>query len=152
MQARDRERGFCCAGGRVFGMQAFLLGYRSKDINLDFQPPYALKLMGWSPFMSVETDWKNRTFSMSVQSAFRKLVVRAKAPHNSFFSLSSPFPEGHRDNFLGQSFQATLEIEIFERSWTQTWKLLKVDHFKEAALEFGGEYYPLAGERKESTN
>lgn len=145
LQARDGDRGFCCAGGQILGMEAFLLGYRSKDINLDFRPPFAVRLAGLGPFMSYFTDWENRTFELSVQSFTQKLTVKASAPKGSFFSLSSPFPEGHRENYLGQSFQATIEIKVYESGWFSAWKLVREDKFEDASLEFGGGYYPHAG-------
>lgn len=145
LQARDGSRGFCCAGGQILGMEAFLLGYRSADYNLDFRPPFATRIAGLSPFMSYTTDWENRRFELSVQSFRQKIVVKASAPRGSFFSLSSPFPEGHRENFLGQSFQGTFDVEIWESGWFSAWRLVKEDHFEECSLEFGGGYYPPAG-------
>nr|POE47481.1 hypothetical protein CFP56_00812 [Quercus suber] len=145
LQARDGARGFCCAGGQILGMEAFLLGYRSPDYELDFRPPFAVRLAGLGPFMSYATDWESRTFELRVQSFRRKLCIKATAPKGSFFSLSSPFPEGHRENFLGQSFQARFEVEIYESGWLGPWKLVKSDVFEGASLEFGGEYYPPAG-------
>lgn len=148
LQARDGERGFCAAGGQILGMEAFLLGYRSKDLNFDFRPPFALRFAGMSPFFSYSNNWDERTFEMSVQSFSRKISVKASAPKGSFFSLSSPFPEGHRENFLGQSFEATIEIKVFESSWFGPWRLIREDKFEEASLEFGGAYYPHAGSSK----
>ncbi|KAK4507727.1 hypothetical protein PRZ48_001462 [Zasmidium cellare] len=147
LQARDHEsgRGFCCAGGQILGMEAFLLGYRSKDLNVDFRPPFAVRVAGLSPFLTYSTDWESRTFQLSVQSFRQKIEVKASAPKGTFFSLSSPFPEGHRENYLGQSFQATIEIRVFESGWFSPWKLVREDKFENASLEFGGGYYPPAG-------
>ncbi|WPG99563.1 Hypothetical protein R9X50_00238000 [Acrodontium crateriforme] len=148
LQARKGETGFCSAGGQILGMDAFLIGYRSKDLNLDFRPPFALRLAGLSPFMSYKSDWDNRLFELSVQSFNRKLSVKAVAPRGSFFSLSSPFPEGHRENYLGQSFKATIEVKIYERKWFGQWNHIRTDVFEDGSLEFGGAYYPLAGSEK----
>ena len=145
LQARDGDRGFCCAGGRILGVEAFLLGYRSKDHKLDFRPPFATRLAGISPFMSYETDWTERSFFLSVQSFRQKLIVHAKAPEGSFHQLSAPFPEGHRPNFLGQSFKASLKIQVFESAWLSPWRLVLEDEFENASLEFGGGFYPPAG-------
>ena len=145
LQARDGQRGFCCAGGQTLGMEAFLLGYRSKGFSLDFRPPFAVRFAGLSPFMSYNTDWGKGCFELSVQSFRQKITVKATAPKGSFFSLSSPFPEGHRENFLGQSFQAKFEIKIYESGWLSPWKLVCEDTFEGASLEFGGGYYPPAG-------
>jgi len=148
LQAREGDRGFCAAGGQILGMEAFLLGYRSPDLNVDYRPPYAARVAGVSPTMSYKTDWESRSFELSVQGLAQKIVIKASAPKGSFFSLSSPFPEGHRENFLGQSFQATIEVNIFERTWLYSWKLVHEDVFEEASLEFGGAYYPPAGSKE----
>lgn len=148
LQARSDDRGFCCAGGQILGLEAFLLGYRSKNLNVDFRPPFAVRVAGWSPFLSYSSDWEGRTFEASMQSFRQKLVVRASAPKGSFFSLSSPFPEGHRENFLGQSFQATIEVEVYESGWFGPWRLVREDRFEDGSLEFGGGYYPPAGSKE----
>lgn len=148
IQAREGGRGFSCAGGQVLGMDAFLLGYRSKRHNIDFRPPFALGALGVSPFMSVKVNWEDRSFKLSVQSFRQKIVVHAKAPRGTFFSLSSPFPDGHRENFLGESFKATLDIKVYESGFFSAWQLVHTDRFESAALEFGGGYYPLAGTDK----
>ncbi|KAJ9668682.1 hypothetical protein H2201_001325 [Coniosporium apollinis] len=148
IQAREGARGFCLAGGQILGMEAYLLAYRSEKWNVDFRPPFALKALGISPFMSVMPNWDNRSFELSVQSFRTKIVARAKAPAGTFFSLSSPFPEGHRENYLGQSFQATLDVEVYESGWFGPWNLVHKDRFEGAALEFGGEYYPQRGTDK----
>ncbi|KAK9783797.1 hypothetical protein AB5N19_14347 [Seiridium cardinale] len=145
LQTRDGDRGFCCAGGQILGLEAFLLGYRSKNLNVDFRPPFAVRLAGLSPFMSYTSDWDNRTFELSVQSFRQKLTVKAAAPKGTFFSLSSPFPEGHRENFLAQSFCATFKVKVYESSWFGPWRLVREDKFTDASLEFGGAYYPPAG-------
>ncbi|KAK5168224.1 uncharacterized protein LTR77_006793 [Saxophila tyrrhenica] len=145
VQCRDGGRGFCCAGGQILGMEAFLLGYRSKDLNFDFRPPFATRIAGLSPFMSYTTDWENRAFELSIQSFRQKIVVKAVAPKGTFFPLSPPFDDGHRENYLNQSFQATVEIKIYESGWLSPWQLVREDSFSEASLEFGGGYYPLAG-------
>lgn len=148
LQARSDDRGFCCAGGQILGMEAFLLGYRSKNLNVDFRPPFAVRILGFSPFMSYTTDWENRTFELSVQSFRQKLTIKASAPKGSFFSLSSPFPEGHRENYLGQSFQATFEVKLYESGWFGPWQLVREDNFTGASLEFGGGFYPPAGSKQ----
>jgi hypothetical protein len=126
-------------------MEAFLVGYRSKDLNVDFRPPFATRVAGLSPFLSFAQKWEDRTVQLSVQSFRQKLVVKASAPKGTFFSLSSPFPEGHRENFLGQSFRATIKVEVYESSWFGSWRLVREDKFEDGSLEFGGGYYPPAG-------
>jgi tocopherol cyclase len=147
LQARngDKNSSFCCAGGQILGTEAFLLGYRSKDIDVDFRPPFALRFAGLSPFMSYTSDWNNRTFELSVQSFRRKLTIKASAPKGTFFPLSSPFPEGHRENYLAESFQARFEIKVYKSGWFSPWRLVREEIFENASLEFGGGYYPPAG-------
>jgi len=145
LQARDGERGFCCAGGQILGIEAFLLGYRSKDLNIDFRPPFAVRAAGIGPFMSYMTNWEDRSFELSIQSFRQKITVKAYAPKGSFFPLHSPFPESHRENYLGQSFQAKFEIKIYESGWFGPWKLIREDSFEGASLEYGGGYYPPRG-------
>ena len=145
LQARDGDRAFCAAGGQILGLEAFLVGYRSKDLSMDFRPPFALRAAGLSPFLSYHSDFNKRSFEMSVQSFRQKLTVTATAPEGSFFPLSAPFQEGHRPNFLNQTYQATFVIRIYESGWLGPWKLVKEDVFKNASLEFGGGYYPFAG-------
>lgn len=146
--AREGGRGLCLAGGEILGMEAFLLGYRSSDLSLDFRPPFAVRFAGVSPFMSYTTTWEDRSFQLSIQSFRQKIEVKAKAPKGSFFSLSPPFPEGHRENYLGQSFQASVEVKIYESGWFSSWELVKEDIFENAGLEFGANYYPPAGSAK----
>ncbi len=145
VQCRKDDKYFCCAGGQILGMEAFLLGYRSKDLKFDYRPPFAVRFAGLSPFMSYTTDWENRSFELTLQSFRRKINVKAVAPKGTFFPLSPPFPEGHRENYLNQSFQAKVEVKIYESGWLSPWELVREDHFEDGSLEFGAEYYPLAG-------
>lgn len=147
VQARDGDRGICIAGGQILGLEAFLVGYHSSNPkhSMAFRPPLAVKALGISPTMSVNSSWENRTFDLSVQSWTQKLVVSAKAPKGTFFSLSSPFPDGHRENFLGESFQTTIKVQVYEASWLGSWQLVHEDSFEDGSLEFGGGYYPPAG-------
>ncbi|QIX01929.1 hypothetical protein AMS68_007446 [Peltaster fructicola] len=147
IQARDGDRRFCCAGGPTMGMEAFLIGYRSKQHNFDFRPPFSLRVAGMSPFMWYKQDWETRSFQMSVQDFWRKIEVKIRAPKGTFFSLSAPFSDGHRPNFLGESFQAVLDIKIYEATLF-SWKLVGEDHFESVSLEFGGDYYPPRGSER----
>jgi len=137
LQARDGDRSFCCAGGQILGMEAFLLGYRSKKYELDFRPPFAVRVLGLSPFMSYTSNWEDRSFSLSIQSFTQKITVEASAPKGSFFSLSAPFAEGHLPNMLGQSFQATIKAKVYQSGWFSPWELVEEDEFQGGSLEFG---------------
>jgi len=132
-------------------MDAYLLGYRNKKANLeiDFRPPFAIKVLGLSPFMSVNVDWESRAFWISIQDFRQKLTVHAyvdKDQWDTFFGLSAPFADGHRENFLAQSLRANLDVSVYKKTWlgSQWYKILD-DHFEGAALEFGAGYYPLRG-------
>lgn len=150
LQARDGDRGICIAGGQILGLEAYLLGYHSSkpQYSTTFRPPLAVKLAGLSPSMSVRSNWEERSFEISVQTWMRKLVVKGQAPKGTFFGLSSPFAEGHRENFLGQSFEATVQVEVWEADVLGPWELVHGEVFERASLEFGGAYYGEAGSEK----
>ena len=145
VQCREKDRGFCCAGGKILGVEAFLLGYRSPDLNFDFRPPFALRFLGMGPFVSYKMDWNTRSFELNVQSFRQKIEVQAQAPRGTFFPLSAPFPDGHRANYLNESFQTKVTIKIYESGWISQWRLVREEIFENSSLEFGGEYYPPAG-------
>lgn len=143
IQARQGERGICLAGGAVLpGVKAFLVGYRSEDINFDFKPPFALELFGISPFMSSQVHWGERNLELDVSSMTKRLIITAKAPQNSFFTLGAPFAEGHREDALAESFRATATVIVYQRSSLfMPWKELRREIFERASLEFGGAYF-----------
>lgn len=151
IQARDptTSHSICLAGGKILGMQALILGYRSESVNLDFLPPFALSLLGVSPFMSFKVDYENRAVSISVSNFWQKINVRARAPkEEGWFGLGAPFPEGHRHNFCTESFLANVEVDIYERQGWWGWKQVQHDKFESASLEFAGGYFPGRGEKK----
>nr|OQO29333.1 hypothetical protein B0A51_02909 [Rachicladosporium sp. CCFEE 5018] len=148
VQARDGDRGICLAGGQILGLDAFLLGYRGKKYNIDFRPPFATMVAGWSPFMSYTSDWDSKNFSLSVQSFRQKVVVEASAPIGTWFSMPAPFPEGHRPNMVCESFQATVRVKVYESGWVGAWRLVEEALFEGGSLEFGAEFYPAAGSEK----
>ena len=145
VQARRGDTSICLAGGQILGMEAFLLGYRSKARSIDFRPPFALRFAGLSPFMTYTADWENRKFSLSVQSFRQKVEVEARAPRGTFFSLSAPFREGHLPNQLAESFQATVRVRVWESGWVGEWALVEEEVFEGGSLEFGAGYYPPRG-------
>ena len=154
LQAKERDgRGLCGAGGLLLGAEAAYIGYRNPklDVSVDFRPPFALRVFNRSLFMSLKTDWSSRAIDLCIQNFSHKLVVKASAKDGTFFSLPAPFEEGIRTNFLAESFQSRLAVEVFEKkNWTRflglgTWNLLVKDEFDRASMEFGGGYYPSAG-------
>ncbi|KAF2856296.1 hypothetical protein T440DRAFT_463638 [Plenodomus tracheiphilus IPT5] len=156
VQAWDAEnnRGVCLAGGKILYNTAYMLGYRSPSLNLDFVPPFSVSYLNiLSPFMSTANDWEKRTFSINVSNYFHKLELKAHAPKGyGWFGLASPFPDGHRANYCRENFRATIEVDIFERQgwmpWS-AWRKIKTERFEGASLEFAGGYYPERGYGKE---
>ena len=148
IQARREDYGLCIAGGHILGMKAFLAGFRSPARELDFRPPLALSVLGISPFMHFKVDWDYRTVEFSVTGWTKKLTVTIMAPKGTFFGLSAPFYDGHRKNFLSQSFQASAFVQVWERKWWRLfggWSLSEAVKFEGASLEFGGDFYPDRG-------
>ncbi|CAN9106998.1 unnamed protein product [Alternaria alternata] len=150
----DQKRGICLAGGKIMYNTAYMLGYRSPSLNLDFVPPFSVSYLNlFSPFMSATNDWDTRSFSISVSNYFHKLELKAHAPKEpGWFGLASPFPDGHRANFCKESFIATIEAKIWEKEgwwpWS-AWKEVKTEKWEGASLEFAGGYYPERGETKQ---
>lgn len=142
------SRGICLAGGQILGLEAYLIGYRnkSKHLEIDFRPPFAMSVKGWSPFMTVERDWSARTFRVDVSDGWTRLRVKAwveREDRGTFFELSAPFSEGHREKALAESMMAKVEVVVWKRPWLGwRWEEVVTDRFEGAALEFGGEYYP----------
>ena len=141
------------AGGRTLGMDAYLIGYRNpkSGLEIDFRPPFALRFLGLAPFLSVRRDWEKRCFTIEASNLQWKLVVDVSAPKESFFSLSEPFPEGFRKNWLAQSLDAVAGVQLWRRRWRRMgfagweWVWVCGDVFERAGMEFGGEYYPDRG-------
>jgi hypothetical protein len=70
------------------------------------------------------------------------MIVKAKAPADSFFTLGAPFPEGHRENALGESFRANVEMTIYQRPFVfMQWQEVRREVFERSSLEFGGAYF-----------
>lgn len=111
-------------------MQAYLFGYRSAYHVIDFQPPFALQAFGIAPFMSADIDWESQAFELSVQNFGRGIVVHATAPVGIPFGPSAPFSDGHRENYLGESFQAMLDVGVYRSGLFGAWRLLCKDRFE----------------------
>ncbi|ORY83818.1 hypothetical protein BCR37DRAFT_281254 [Protomyces lactucae-debilis] len=164
--------GLCFAGGEaMLGIQAYLLTYRPspeglaaarstrKDANkaFTFRPPFSMSVFGWSPFLSVKRKWISpssnstdpSTCILDVATFRQRLVVHAEAKKETFFTLSAPLPEGHRPRFCTQSFEATLKIEAYRRTlpW-HAWTLVSSEERGDSSLEFGGDYFPEAGQQQ----
>lgn len=150
----NNNKGVCLAGGKILGQTAYLLGYRSPSLNLDFVPPFSVSYLNvFSPFMAVDIDYPTRSFNISVSSYFYKLDMKAHAPKEyGWFGLASPFPEGHMPNMCRESFLATIDVKVSRRcGWMpwSAWKVLNTEHFEGASLEFAGGYLSDRGEKEE---
>jgi tocopherol cyclase len=152
IQARDPDsnRGICLAGGKILGMHAFILGYRSPTLDIDMLPPFALSILGIAPFMSTDIDYENRAATITVSNFWHRITVRAQAPkERGWFGLGSPFPEGHRRNFCTESFLAVVDVEVCESAGLWGWRRVASDRFEHASLEFAGGYFPDRGEKED---
>lgn len=151
IQARDSDsnRGICIAGGKILGMHAFVLGYRSPTLAIDMLPPFALSVLGFSPFMSTDIDYSTRSVSITVCNFWYRIKVWRKAPkEGGWFGLGSSFPEGHRGNSCTESFMAT-EVEVCERRGLWGWSEVAPERFEDASLEFAGGHFLDRGEKED---
>ncbi|KAK7536070.1 uncharacterized protein J3D65DRAFT_554621 [Phyllosticta citribraziliensis] len=143
-------RAFCLAGGHILGTTAFLLSHHppSLDQPLTFAPPFAMRVLNFSPFMSTHIDWASRRVRIEVRGWSRKINVRAQGEKEDFFGLSAPFADGHRKNWCAESFNAEVEVETYKWRWCKwRWERVSVERFEKASLEFGGEWYGDRGDR-----
>lgn len=151
LSARNHETGhsICLAGGRTMGLDAFILGSRGPETSdLDLKPPFAMKLPFLpSPFLSFDIDWDKRTFTLDVCDFSRRVVIKASAPEDSFYTFAGPFEEGFKENWMAQTSRATIEVETLRREWFSGWVKEASHSFAGlgTCLEFGGDYYPLRG-------
>ena len=144
-----RGRGLCLAGGVIIGVHAFLVGYRGGEggVDVDFRPPFAVQLpIFGSPWVSSCIDRTQRRVNLSVQTLWQKIVIAAWAPEGSFFGLAAPYAGKFKSNFLAQSFEAQVDVWVYQKSWVLgSWKLVCEDRFERASLGLGGAYYPRSG-------
>jgi len=145
-------RGLSLAGGSALpGVQAYLIGYRSEKLHWDFRPPFSMALGPLSPFLSVHHDSEAGSVKLTVQSFCRRLVIRMKAPPETFFPFPAPLEEGHRPGFAYESFKGKVLVEAWSRDWPwRPWVRveegvcgLSQDGHPCAALEFGGSFCHL---------
>lgn len=143
-----KNTGLNVAGGSIIGTEAYLLTYHALDPKNDisFAPPYSMTpayIPKLSPTMTVSHSWSSRTVSLSISSLTRKIEVYASAPKGTFVGISAPFSDGHRDNFLGESFCARVSVKVYRanRCGLGHWELTCEEIFENASLEFGGDAY-----------
>lgn len=154
------------AGGLIFGLEAYLCGYRNPErgISIDFRPPFTLcflPLFSWlplwllaflmpllSPFVSAKRDWDNRKLHFSFSDLFWKLDIEASAPHDRFYDFAAPMPGGFKEKWMAQSLNGRAVVKVWRRRVELRglrWELTAEDWFEDVGIEFGGEYYPQRG-------
>lgn len=107
-----------------------------------------MRFLNLSPLMKTHIDWSSRSVRIEVRGWRRKIKVRAQGEKDDFFGLSAPFSEGHKKNWCAESFNAVVEVEVWEWRWIRwRWERLSIEKFERASLEFGGEWYGDRGER-----
>ncbi|KAK6375377.1 hypothetical protein LTR64_003500 [Lithohypha guttulata] len=158
IQARNHttNSGVNVAGGGIIGTDAFLISYHGTDSlhDVSFTPPYAMQASSslpwplsiassYSPTCTCSVSWADRQAHLEVSSLTRKISIVASAPKDTFFGLSAPFHDGHRKNFLGQSFRAKIKVKVFkaDRLGLGHWNLMCEEVFENGSLEFGADWY-----------
>ena len=146
VQARDDERntGVTLSGGTALpGVEAFLVGYHGQKTGfLGFRPPTSICLLGISLGLHSEIDFNRRLAVIDIKGWFRRVRVACHAAPETFFDLAAPLPTGHAPGYCTQSFAATIQVEVYERSWPwAAWRLAETETFERGSLEFGGGHY-----------
>lgn len=138
----------CMAGGKILGLEAFLINYshRERNLSVDFKPPIAIRLLGCSPFTSFKRDFPSRSFEITVSGLLYSICIKARAPKQSFIAFAAPWPEGFRENMMSESLKGQIEVTVWKRCWWLLgWRRVLEDIFENCGVEFGGEYFPHAG-------
>lgn len=167
----DRNTGICIAGGSLIrGVQAYLIGHQllSSSPNgphvdtLTFAPPTSTSILGLSLGLHSDIAYTDRNLTIDVRGWFRRLAVTASAPEGTFFTLSAPLVNGHREGYTVQSFAARIAVKRYERRWVGLggswgrswfagdglgagwgweWVESGEEVYDGGSLEFGGEFY-----------
>lgn len=149
----EEERTLCLAGGAAFpGVQAYLIGYRSRACQWDFRPPFAMGVGPGpllSPFLRVKRESEKGEVEICARTWRRRLRVRIAAAPESFVAMAAPLRGGHEPAYAHESFEARVEVEAARRRWPWgKWEVVERsvlgqtgDGVRCGALEFGGSYY-----------
>ncbi|KAI0703169.1 hypothetical protein C8Q76DRAFT_632165 [Earliella scabrosa] len=149
----EEERTLCLAGGAAFpGVQAYLIGYRSRACRWDFRPPFAMGVGPGpllSPFLRVKRESEKGEVEICARTWRRRLRVRIAAAPESFVGMAAPLRGGHEPAYAHESFEARVEVEAARRRWPWgKWEVVERsvlgqtgDGVHCGALEFGGSYY-----------
>ncbi|KAL0484485.1 SDX1 [Acrasis kona] len=146
---------YSLAGGRILGMEAFLIGYRSQKFRWDFRPPFTIsKVFGFklNLFNKEEHDVHKGTLDIDVRTFVKRLKINVVLPDDKcYMPLSCPLTSGHEPDYAVESFRATTTIRAYTRSaWISIldlgtgllggWELVETNVFDDGALEFGGDF------------
>lgn len=142
-EARHKARSFVMAGGKILGQKAFLLGYRSENIEWSFGPPFTLMPFCFqTPLMKEAFDSKRGVARYEVGALWKKLVVEVQAPsdHEGWLGLHCPLADGHVNTYAYESFDGSVRVKAYERACSLEWELVEETILDGAAVEFGGDY------------
>ncbi|MFZ9518864.1 MAG: hypothetical protein ACO3A4_00140 [Silvanigrellaceae bacterium] len=145
MQAYDkvRNRGVAVAGGRplqvgVIKPEAWLVGYRSPLVSIDFAP------QNLGTVFESKVDACNGDFELSSAFLNRRLTISAVADRKTFGGIAIPKESGFEKNGSEQSFQTRITTKLFEvmpfSPNRDGGRLLEESVFDGGALEFGSEF------------
>ncbi|KAF2842280.1 hypothetical protein M501DRAFT_927092 [Patellaria atrata CBS 101060] len=152
-RAPDNSAFLCLAGGRLLGLDLYNIGFRSQTNHIDIRPPLCVGRGSLSLTTKTNVDWENRAFGIRVNGLWRSLEVNCSAPKGTWFGITAPFGDGHRENFLAESWNARVEVVVKKRGLLGLlmcggWKETERKVFENAALEFGGAFYGDVGTEK----
>ena len=143
-ESPHKARTFSMAGGKTLGQKAYLLGYRSENLQWSFRPPFTLMPFGFAtPFVAETFDSKMGTAHFEVCSLMRKLVVEVESPsdHDGWLGLACPLKDGHGNTSAYETFEGDIRVKAYQRGWGfWGWNLVEDTTFEHAAVEFGGDY------------
>ncbi|MCK6599799.1 MAG: hypothetical protein L6Q37_15640 [Bdellovibrionaceae bacterium] len=145
LQGYDVQSGssLALAGGILslgpFNVKTYLVGYKSKNINADFQVGQLFDVS-----FQDKIDPCHGQYALEASNGEYLMKLKANADPKSFGSVSIPTENGYKSHGGMESFSAEIDVEIYQNSWIQKsfQKKLLIEKIKitKAALEFGAEY------------
>ncbi|WVR06710.1 hypothetical protein IAU60_003742 [Kwoniella sp. DSM 27419] len=142
MQARDRGKGVCIAGGSLIpGVQAYLVGYQG-DSFVSFKPPTSTSILGLSLGVHSEIDSVKGVIDVDIKGWFTRLRVSGKCDPATFFPFAAPLNTGHAPDYTVQTYASEIKVQVYKRSWPWSgWYATEEETFGAGAMEFGGDFY-----------
>jgi len=134
----DHTKKLALSGGVVnlfdlIPIKASTVGIKTEKLNWYFAP------MSFANKITYKVYPCQKKIDLTARSAKRKLQISAWANPDSFVSVSIPTKNGFKKNGGIESFSANISVTAFEKNVLQEMIL-----FKNAALEFGGDYMKCA--------